>query len=67
MAPTLKRAGDTIRSFDPHLRSLLKNLTKSHTEVKSGDLSIMHDSNVMPRPKLSSVGLFRLVTEHGFC
>ena len=56
-----------IRSFDPHLRSLLKNLTKSHTEVKSGDLSIMHDSNVMPRPKLSSDGLFRLVTEHGFC
>ena len=27
------------------LRSLLKNLTKSLTEVKSGDLSVMHDNN----------------------
>ena len=27
------------------LRSLLKDLTKSLTKVKSGDLSIMHDNN----------------------
>ena len=36
------------------LRLLLKDLTKLHAKVKSGDLSIMHDNNVMPRLKLSS-------------
>ena len=35
------------------LRLLLKDLTKSLTEVKSSDLSIMHDTNVMPKRKLS--------------
>ena len=44
------------------LRSLLKDLTKPHIIVKSGDLSIMHDSNVMPRCKLSSDWLNTHVT-----
>ena len=48
------------------LRSLLKDLTKSLIEVKSGDLSIMHDYNVMPRRKLSSDWLNTHVTEQGF-
>ena len=49
-----------IRSFD----TLLKDLTKPHTKVKSGDLSIMHNSNVMPRRKLSSDWLNTHVMEH---
>ena len=36
-----------IRSFD-----LLPEITKHHTKVKSGDLTIMHDRNVMTRRKL---------------
>ena len=51
-----------IRSF----RSLLKDLTKSHIKVKSGDLSIMHDHYVMPRRKLFSDWLSTHVTEQGF-
>ena len=39
---------------------------KSLTKVKSGDLSIMHDNNVMPRRKLSSDWLKTCVTEEGF-
>ena len=35
-------------------RALLKVLMKPHARVNSGDLSIMHDNNVMPRRKLSS-------------
>ena len=35
-------------------RSLLNDLKKSHIKIKSGDLSIMDDHNVMPRRKLSS-------------
>ena len=46
--------------------SPLKDLTKSHIKVKSGDLSIMHDHNVMPRGKLSSDWLSTHVTEQGF-
>ena len=49
------------------LRSLLKDLTKSLTNVKSGDLSIMQDKNVMPRRKLSSDWLKTHVTEEGLC
>ena len=44
---------------------LLKDLTKPHTKAKSGDLSIMHDNNVMPRCKLSSDWLKTLVAEQG--
>ena len=47
--------GNLIK-IDPMIcsfRSLLKDLTKSHTKVKFGDLSIMHDNNVMLRRKLS--------------
>ena len=36
------------------LRSLLKDQTKPHMKVKSGDLSIMHEHIVMLRCKLSS-------------
>ena len=49
------------------LRSLLKDLTKSLTNVKSGDLSIMQDKNVMPRRKLSSDWLKTHVTEEWLC
>ena len=35
------------------LRSPLKDLTKYLTKVKSGDLSILHDKNFIPRCKLS--------------
>ena len=49
------------------LRSLLKDLTKPHIKVKSGDLSFMHDHNVMPRHKLSFDWLNSHVTEQGFC
>ena len=38
-----------IRSFDPPLTSLLKNLTKTHTNDKSGDFSIMNDNSGMSR------------------
>ena len=48
------------------LRSLLKDLTKTHTKVKSDDLSIMHDNNVMPRRKLSPDWLNTHVTEEEF-
>ena len=41
-----------IRSFGP-----------LHKKVKSGDLSIMHDRNVMPRCKLSFDWLNSHVTE----
>ena len=43
------------------LRSLLKDLTKSHIKVKSGE-----NHNVMPRRKLSSDWLNTHVTEKGF-
>ena len=46
-----------INSLICSLRSLLKDLKNPHSKVKSGDLSIMHDSNVMPRRKSS---VFRL-------
>ena len=36
------------------LRSLLKDLTKPHIKVNSGDLSIMLEHNVMLRRMLSS-------------
>ena len=36
------------------LMSLLRDLTKLHIKVKSGDLSIIHDHIVMARRKLSS-------------
>ena len=49
------------------LKSLLMDLTKPHTKFKSGDLSIMHDNNVMPRRKLSSDWLSTHVNEQGFC
>ena len=51
-----------IRSFDP----LALIATKGHTKVKSGDLSIMHDNNVMPMRKLSPDWLNTHVTEEGF-
>ena len=53
-----------IRSF----RSLLKDLTKPNTKVKSGDLCSMHDRNVMPMRMLSSDWLYTCthVTEKGF-
>ena len=44
-------------------RSLLKDLKKSNIKIKSGDLSIMHEHNVMPRRKLSSDWLNTHVTE----
>ena len=37
-----------IISYDRSLRLLLKDLMKPHIKVKSGDLSIRHDHNVMP-------------------
>ena len=37
-----------------------------HKKVKSGDLSIMHDRNVMPRHKLSSDWINTHVTNMGF-
>ena len=49
------------------LRLLQKDLTKPYTKVKSGDLSIIHDHNVMLRHKLSSDWLNTHVTEQGFC
>ena len=48
------------------LRFLLKDLTKPHTKVKSGDLSIMHDNKVMPRGKLFSDWL-KTNMEKGLC
>ena len=51
-----------IRSFCLQL----KDLTKPHTKVKSCDLSIMHDNNVMLRPKLSSDWLNTHLTKRGF-
>ena len=48
------------------LKSLLKDLTKPHIKVKSGDLSIMHDHTFMPRRKLSSDWLNTNVTKLGF-
>ena len=47
-----RRGGNLIkkRSFDSHY------LRKPHTEVRSGDLSIMHDNNVITRRKLSGCG-----------
>ena len=52
-----------LSNFIFSLRSLLKHLTKPHTKIKSGDLSIMHNSNVLPRRKLSSHWLKTHVTE----
>ena len=51
-----------IRSFGPQV----KDQTKPHTKVKSCDLYIMHDDNVMLRRKLSSDWLNTYVTEQGF-
>ena len=58
-----------FRSFDPLPQTATKGSNKPpppHTEVKSGDLSIMHDSNDMPRRKLPSEWLNTHVTEQGF-
>ena len=51
-----------IRSFD-----LLPEITKHHTKVKSGDLTIMHDNIVQLKCKLSSDWLKIHVTEQEFC
>ena len=40
---------------------------KPYTKVKSGDLSIMFDNNVLPRRKLSSDWLKTHVTEYWIC
>ena len=48
------------------LRSLLKDLMKPHTKVKSCDLSIMHDHNAMRRHKLSSDWINTHMTKQGF-
>ena len=47
------------------LRSL-KDLTKPHTKVKSGDFSIMYNDNFMQRRKLSSDWLSTHMNEQGF-
>ena len=68
--PRFESSENTSLQLDPLIRSLrllLKDLTKPHTKVKSGDLSIMHDNNVMPRGKLSSDWLKTNVTEKGLC
>ena len=51
-----------IRYLIRSLSSLLKDVKKPHTKVKSSDLSIMRDNNVMPRHKLSSDWLETHVT-----
>ena len=58
-----------FRQSDPLISSLklLQNdLSKPQAKVKSGDLSIMHDDNIMLRCKLSSDWLEIHVTEQGF-
>ena len=46
-----------------YLRSTHKDLTKSDTKVKIGDLSTMPDNNVLPRRKLSPDKLKTRMTE----
>ena len=55
-----------IRSFDPLPQIATKGSNKLHIKVKSGNLSIMHDHNVMLRRKLSSGWLNTHVNEQGF-
>ena len=61
--PNLIKLRSSVRSR----RSLLKDLTKPHIKLKSGDLSIKHVHNVMSRCKLRSDWLNTHVTEQGFC